>query len=905
MGVAWAVRTVEWGDLVRKAVVGITLLMFVAAGLPTVPAPANGADVGGERLVRTHKSLLGTHRWLQQTYRGVDVLDGLIGEHVYREGGSSKDDGRKTITDNPAVKPSVTKAQALAAAGPGSRDATLAIKAGSPSRLVWAVKTVSPDGATRTLIDAINGSVVEVKHTEVDFDGSGTVFDPNPIVALMDPTLVDANDANLPVFGPAYRSVTLRHLDGSGFLRGDYASITGPAGEQAFSASLDFDFDRSSSGFSQTMAYYHVTTAQEYIQQLGFTDVNNQPQQVFADAFPDEGSFFDGLSIYLGTGGVDDAEDADIIWHEYGHAIQFDQVPLEAFFGGDMGAIGEGFGDYWAVTMSQPVNADYNVPCVAEWDVAGYPTPRPCLRRVDLDLVVADRIGEVHFDGQIWSRALWDINQALGRDAANTLILEAQFGYPPHSTFADAARVNVETAQRLFGSHGAKVVRKAFHDRGITPKPVKVVKTKPSKVKAPTGLHEVARLGAPEPGGGAYVDVFEPYDLNDRSDALFASNVSTGGQAVFVADKKTVRQVARSGDTAPGGGVFGFGVEAGSELDGAGNAAFSYYLDPFELPFGRNAGVYRSGPGATRAIVVPGETIAPTGGVFLGAGELTSTNDRGEVAFAGMISTESGISDSIGMGTFVGHPDGSIDRLVVPGDVAPGGSTFDYAGDPSINAIGDVAFTGHLAGTVCESGVPQTTIIGCDDELFLRRASTGQVVQLTSRGATAPGGGVFLDIMNPVLSDNGDVLFVGVVETETSFFLGVYVVRGGAMTVVARGGDAMPGGGPFLTTGYQPGNADINDRGDIAFSATLDADDNGDGLIDQGLYRWTAGTLSVVVRSGVVLPAGQVVAMQSLAQLGSVWPFGGAAINRNRRLLWQVTVVDGAGSLQTVLYTSG
>ena len=29
----------------------------------------------------------------------------------------------------------------------------------------------------------------------------------------------------------------------------------------------------------------------------------------------------------FGKGGVDDAEDAEVIWHEYGHAIQDAQVP--------------------------------------------------------------------------------------------------------------------------------------------------------------------------------------------------------------------------------------------------------------------------------------------------------------------------------------------------------------------------------------------------------------------------------------------------------------------------------------------------------------------------------------------------------------------------------------------------
>jgi hypothetical protein len=42
-----------------------------------------------------------------------------------------------------------------------------------------------------------------------------------------------------------------------------------------------------------------------------------------------------------------------VIWHEYGHAIQDAQVPS---FGSseEAGAIGEGFDDYWAMTMAEP-----------------------------------------------------------------------------------------------------------------------------------------------------------------------------------------------------------------------------------------------------------------------------------------------------------------------------------------------------------------------------------------------------------------------------------------------------------------------------------------------------------------------------------------------------------------------
>jgi hypothetical protein len=115
----------------------------------------------------------------------------------------------------------------------------------------------------------------------------------------------------------------------------------------AFSPSLSFSFGRSSPFFEQTMAYYQVTRAQEYIQGLGFTGpagINEEPQNLLPDVIPDDNAFYDGFDdvIVFGTGGVDDAEDADIIWHEYGHAMQDAQFGLPFPFS-DMGAVGEGF----------------------------------------------------------------------------------------------------------------------------------------------------------------------------------------------------------------------------------------------------------------------------------------------------------------------------------------------------------------------------------------------------------------------------------------------------------------------------------------------------------------------------------------------------------------------------------
>jgi zinc metalloprotease ZmpB len=77
--------------------------------------------------------------------------------------------------------------------------------------------------------------------------------------------------------------------------------------------------------------------------------------------------------------------------------------------------------------------------------------------------------GRVHHDGQIWSRALWDIRNALGNIKADTIILEAQFQFAPDTSMPAAAQATVDAAQSLYGPSAANKVRAAFQARGILP----------------------------------------------------------------------------------------------------------------------------------------------------------------------------------------------------------------------------------------------------------------------------------------------------------------------------------------------------------------------------------------------------------------------------------------------------
>jgi zinc metalloprotease ZmpB len=302
--------------------------------------------------------------------------------------------------------------------------------------------------------------------------GTGRVFLPNPVAALQNQSLTDQKDADYAALQPAYQNVTLTNLDGSGYLRGDWAYIRSETGDPAYSPDGVYRYNRNDDRFEQVMAYYWVTESQKYIQSLGFGStlrpVNKQPQAVRINQWGVDNSFATDKhdELRFGKGGVDDAEDAEVILHEYGHAIHFSQNFV--FGSSEAGAISEGFGDYWAVTVSARIALTADLACVADWDSVSYTASVPhCLRRVDGNLhYPADLNGRVHHDGQIWSRALWDIRSQLGPTKADTLILEGQFDFPG-TTMPDLARATVAAALRLYGKSTAKVVEAAFQDRGI------------------------------------------------------------------------------------------------------------------------------------------------------------------------------------------------------------------------------------------------------------------------------------------------------------------------------------------------------------------------------------------------------------------------------------------------------
>ncbi len=456
------------------------------------------AAPGNVRRYQERTSLTARHEWFQQVKGGRAVFGGWwVRQTDLETGAVTTWDGRRdvrgpivTTAGIPAERAdAVTEKQARigSSATKGSQLVVLphADAAGAP-RLAWAVHAVTGKGATLTFVDAANADVLRVVETAHKFEataptpgptpfsvtGRGRVFNPNPVAKLQRQDLRDQRDSNAAVPTTAYTVVELPRLNTQHTLVGKWVRIINKS--RATSADNLYFYRRDGGRFEQVNAYHALDALQHYLQQLGFRNVNAESQKIQVNAFADDNSFYDDQVdlISTGTGGVDDAEDVEVLWHEYGHAIQADQVPG---FGitPQSGAIGEGFGDYIAATMSQANTVSTTrVPtaCVADWDATSYDPTRPhCLRRTDTNLhYPEDLTGEVHDDGRIWSRALWDMNRAFGRNKATTIIVEAHFAMNPAVTMPQAARATVAAAKELYHDPAVTAkTRQIFVNRGM------------------------------------------------------------------------------------------------------------------------------------------------------------------------------------------------------------------------------------------------------------------------------------------------------------------------------------------------------------------------------------------------------------------------------------------------------
>lgn len=284
--------------------------------------------------------------------------------------------------------------------------------------------------------EAESGVGVEIEDLRRHAQGRALIFDPNPVAESGNPTLRDGDPVE------SYRVWRdLERLRNDGTLRGEWVEAYTDVPPLALEPFREFVYRSTDPRFEQAMAYYHGDRSFQRLPDLGFTGVMDGPRSLRVHGSRLDNSWYSPVTrqIVFGSGGVDDAEDADIILHETGHAIHDALVP--GFGSGDTRAISEGFSDYWAASLTGHA-------CVGDWDATTYGPP--CLRRADEDMRFPNSlIGNAHKDGRLWSSILWEARKVLGPETADVLALTAFFHQSTDSSWEEAAMGLLQAAYRL------------------------------------------------------------------------------------------------------------------------------------------------------------------------------------------------------------------------------------------------------------------------------------------------------------------------------------------------------------------------------------------------------------------------------------------------------------------------
>ncbi len=275
-----------------------------------------------------------------------------------------------------------------------------------------------------------------------------------------------------------YRTVTLYGLDASGYLQGKRVTTQPmPNSQRIRRSDHRYEIRSHQKGFEEVMCYAHLDAAIRYIESLGYRGKRalfKNPLRVHPRSHRQDNSWYSPHEklIAMGTGDIDDAEDGETLLHEFGHALQ-DAIVPDFGQSEQAAAIGEGFGDYWAGSSFAERKPTELRSYLMSWD--GLPSSLearrlpPYVRRLDSDETLNDFSTDrsEHANGSFWAALLWDIRQAIGREAADRLIVESHFSLHAFATFTLAARSLLDCDALLHQSKHRDLLRKLFRKRKI------------------------------------------------------------------------------------------------------------------------------------------------------------------------------------------------------------------------------------------------------------------------------------------------------------------------------------------------------------------------------------------------------------------------------------------------------
>lgn len=323
-------------------------------------------------------------------------------------------------------------------------------------------------------------SINKIKHLHADGPNdtviNGNVFEPDPLTTAMvdyGSPYLDLNDSSYALLDneTSQRLVLASYSNGIFELKNDFVNVVNisqPNIAPPVSTTDNFLYNRKQDGFEDVNVLYHLTEHKLHMDALGFTNIPGYIIQVDPHALggTDNSQFVPSLPgrLEFGEGGVDDAEDADVIIHEYIHAY------INAATGSNSGTteretLDECLGDYYAASYSRTIN-NHNQDHVFTWD-GHNEFWQGRLVESTKDYTQISFNGNIYEHTDLFASPLMEAYGILGRNTMDQIVMEGIFSLGSSTTFKQMAEHIIDADVQLNGAANFNVLKTAFVRRNI------------------------------------------------------------------------------------------------------------------------------------------------------------------------------------------------------------------------------------------------------------------------------------------------------------------------------------------------------------------------------------------------------------------------------------------------------
>jgi len=494
------------------------------------------------------------------------------------------------------------------------------------NRLAWHITAeVGPEEWYEILLDAYSGELL-LRHNLYLFEAQGTVYTEAPdkgarqLVSFVGDTTINTVAGWMGTSTVSTGNNVEAYLDTNADNVPDANNGTGLSNGHASAANQDFTFPfstavdpRTQQAAVVTNLFYYNNIMHDFSYNLGFTETSRNFQvdnfgrggtgndSVRAEAQDGSGTNNanfatppDGsrprMQQFLFTSPNPDRDssvDGDVVFHEYGHGISNRLIGngSTALSGTQSGAMGEGWSDYWAITINNDgAVGEYVTNNPAGIRRAAYTVPAAAVHDSYSDLGFG-----VHADGEVWAATLWDLRTQLGATITDRIVLNGMKFTPTRPSYLNARDGIIQADQNLNGGANRCTIWTVFARHGMGVSAV-----------GNDGTTHVAATDVPADCGGTC-----SFSINPTS----ASFAAAGGTGTV-----TVTTSAGCNWTAASNNSF---ITVTSGASGSGSGTVTYSVAANTLSTSRSgsltiAGLTHSvtqagtGGGCTNAIVNPG-----------------------------------------------------------------------------------------------------------------------------------------------------------------------------------------------------------------------------------------------------------------------------------------------------------